>query len=72
LAAPLLGLAIDDVRPDEQKIEFWIGQLSRKWSGTPQWERWRLHGANIYHIQQRFASTQIGNANIALPGLQLA
>jgi len=39
-------------------------------SGTPQWERWRLHnGANIY-IQQRFGSTQIGNANIAACGLR--
>jgi len=42
---------IDDVRPDEQKIEFWIGQLSRKWLiWHTAVERWRLHnGANIYH-----------------------
>jgi len=48
---------IDDVRPDEQKIEFWDRPVEPEMvkSGTPQWERWRLHnGANIYHIQQRF------------------
>jgi glycosyltransferase involved in cell wall biosynthesis len=47
---------IDDVRPDEQKIEFWDIPVEPEMvkSGTPQWERWRLHnGANIYHIQHR-------------------
>lgn len=46
---------IDDVRPHEQKIEFWNQPVQPEVikPNTPQWERWRLHNAaNIYHIQQ--------------------
>jgi glycosyltransferase involved in cell wall biosynthesis len=57
----LTGLSfINDVRPHEQKIEFWDGPVQPEIvkSGTPQWERWRLHnGANIYHVQQRLGLT---------------
>jgi len=65
---------IDDVRPDEQKIEFWDRPVEPEMvkSGTQQWERWRLHnGATSTTSSNASASTQIGNANIALPGLQL-
>lgn len=52
----VIGLSfVNDVRPHEQKIEFWDGSVQPEMvkSGTPQWERWRLHNAaNIYHVQQ--------------------
>ena len=51
---------IDDIRPHEQNIEFWEGSVQPEVvkSGTPQWERWRLHNAaNLYHIQQRLGLT---------------
>lgn len=56
-----IGLSfINDIRPHEQNIEFWetpvIPEVVK--SGTPAWERWRLHNAaNPYHIQQRFGIT---------------
>lgn len=57
----LSGLSfIDDVRPQEQKIEFWEGLVQPEVvkPDTPQWERWRLHNAaNIYHLQQRLGLT---------------
>lgn len=52
-----IGLSfINDVRPHEQQIEFWETSVTPEIikSGTPAWERWRLHNAaNPYHIQQR-------------------
>lgn len=57
----MIGLSfINDVRPHEQKIEFWEGPVQPETvkSGTPQWERWRLHNAaNIYHVQQSLSLT---------------
>lgn len=44
-----------DVRPQEQAIEFWHGSVQPELvkPDTPQWERWRLHNAaNLYHVQQ--------------------
>ena len=61
VGSAVIGLSfIDDIRPHEQKIEFWDGPVQPEMvkSGTPQWERWRLHNAaNIYHIQQRLGLT---------------
>lgn len=56
VGSAMTGLSfVNDIRPHEQKIEFWDGPVqpeSVKYD-TPQWERWRLHNAaNIYHIQQ--------------------
>lgn len=51
---------IDDVRPHEQKIEFWDVRVQPEVvkPNTPEWERWRLHNAaNIYHVQQRLGLT---------------
>lgn len=53
-----IGLSfVDDVRPQQQAIEFWEGnrvQPERIMPGTPQWSRFHLHrAANIYHLQQR-------------------
>lgn len=61
VGSAFIGLSfIDDVRPDEQKIEFWDGPVQPEVikHNTPQWERWRLHNAaNIYHVQQRLGLT---------------
>ena len=46
----------EDVRPQEQAIEFWHGSVQPELvkPDTPQWERWRLHNAaNLFHVQQR-------------------
>jgi GT2 family glycosyltransferase len=52
----VIGLSfIDDVRPYEQKIEFWDGPVQPEIvkPDTLEWERWRLHNAaNLYHVQQ--------------------
>ncbi|PSB46964.1 glycosyltransferase family A protein [Chroococcidiopsis sp. CCNUC1] len=56
-----IGLSfINDIRPHEQNIEFWDTPVTPEVvkSGTPAWERWRLHNAaNLHHIQQRFNIT---------------
>lgn len=53
----VIGLSyIDDVRPEEQAIEFWEGRVEpeRVEPGSPAWERYKLHNAaNLYHVQQR-------------------
>lgn len=51
---------IHDVRPHEQAIEFWQGQVEPEnvQQNTPAWERWRLHNAaNLYQLQQRLGLT---------------
>lgn len=57
----VIGLSfIHDIRPHEQKIEFWETSVTpeRVISGTPAWERWRLHNAaNPYHIQKNYQIT---------------
>ncbi|HZO73128.1 MAG TPA: glycosyltransferase family A protein [Ktedonobacteraceae bacterium] len=43
----------DDVRPQQQQIEYWDGPVRPEVvaPGTPQWERWQLHrAANLYHV----------------------
>jgi GT2 family glycosyltransferase len=47
---------LDDIRPEEQRVEFWEGPVQPETvkPGMPEWERWRLHNAaNVYHLQQR-------------------
>ena len=42
-----------DVRPQQQKIEYWDGPVRPESvePDTPQWERWQLHrAANLYHV----------------------
>jgi GT2 family glycosyltransferase len=57
VGAAVVGLSfLDDVRPDQQAIEFWQEPVHPETicSGTPEWERYRLHNAaNLYHVQQR-------------------
>ncbi len=52
----LIGLSfMNDVRPHEQQIAFWEGQVRPESirPGTPAWDRYKLHNAaNVYHVQQ--------------------
>lgn len=53
----LIGLSyLDDVRPDEQRIEFFEDAILPEAvsPGTPQWQRHALHNAaNILHVQEQ-------------------
>ena len=61
VGSAFIGLSfINDIRPHEQAIEFWEGNVQPEVvkPDTPQWERWRLHNAaNLYHLQQRLGLT---------------
>ncbi len=48
----------DDVRPEQQIVDFWDGPVQPEVvnPGTSEWERWQLHrAANLYHASQRLA-----------------
>lgn len=53
----LMGLTyIDDIRPHQQRIEFWDGPVQPETvrPGTPAWQRYELHNAaNLYHVARR-------------------
>jgi glycosyltransferase involved in cell wall biosynthesis len=61
VGSAVIGLSFrDDVRPHQQDVEFWDGAVEPEVvrSGTPQWERYKLHNAaNLYHVQQRLNIT---------------
>jgi len=45
----------DDVRPEQQVIEYWDRSVRPEVvdPGSPEWERWQLHrAANLYHVSQ--------------------
>ncbi len=52
----VIGLSyLGDIRPNEQAIEFWEGQVKPEavLPNTAQWNRFRLHSAaNIYHVAE--------------------
>ncbi len=46
----------DDVRPDQQVLDFWDGPVKPESvePGSPAWERWNLHrAANLYHASRQ-------------------
>ncbi len=48
----------DDVRPQQQKIEYWMGRVRPEVvnPGSREWERSHLHrAANLWHVSQRLA-----------------
>lgn len=61
VGSAVIGLSfLKDVRPHQQQIEFWQGPVQPEavQSGTPEWERYRLHNAaNLYHVQQQLQLT---------------
>lgn len=74
VGSAVIGLSFrDDVRPHQQQVEFWEGNVQPEvvQSGTPAWERYKLHNAaNIYHVQQRLNLTpdQIRKYRVAWVG----
>jgi GT2 family glycosyltransferase len=57
----VIGLSYkNDVRPHQQEIEFWQGEITPETivPKTSKWERYRVHNAaNIYHLEQKFNAT---------------
>jgi GT2 family glycosyltransferase len=56
VGAAVQGLShLGDVRPHEQRVEWWDGPVrpERVRKGNPAWERWRLHNAaNLVHVER--------------------
>lgn len=49
---------LHDVRPAQQRIEYWDGPVrpEKVEPGSPEWERHHLHrAANLFHVSRRFA-----------------
>ena len=61
VGSAIIGLSfLEDVRPHQQFVEFWEQPVQPEVvrSGTPQWERYRLHNAaNLYHVQRHLNLT---------------
>jgi len=61
VGSAVIGLSFrGDVRPHQQQVSFWEGAVEPEVikSGTPEWERYKLHNAaNLYHVQQRLQLT---------------
>lgn len=61
VGSALIGLTCrDDVRPQEQHVEFWDGLVEPEVlrPGDPGWERYKLHNAsNVLHLQERLGVT---------------
>lgn len=57
VGSALIGLTyLDDIRPQEQNVEFWDGDVApeRVVPTSREWERYTLHNAcNVLHAQQR-------------------
>lgn len=61
VGSAVIGLSFrEDIRPHQQRVEFWDGPVKpeRIRSQTPEWERYQLHNAaNLYHVQQQLQIT---------------
>ncbi|HIK15039.1 MAG TPA: glycosyltransferase [Leptolyngbyaceae cyanobacterium M33_DOE_097] len=61
VGSAVIGLSFrEDIRPHQQQVSFWEGAVEPEVikSGTPEWERYKLHNAaNLYHVQQRLQLT---------------
>ena len=58
----------DDVRPDQQIVEFWEGSVLPEVvnPGSAKWERWQLHrAANLYHVSQSLPPGEIRRYKVA-------
>lgn len=58
----------DDVRPDQQIVEFWEGSVLPEVvnPGSAEWERWQLHrAANLYHVSQSLPPGEIRRYKVA-------
>ena len=62
---------IDDVRPEQQRIEYWEGpvQPERVEPETEAWQRFHLHRAtNLYHVSQRLPPGEVRCYKVAWVG----
>ncbi|HEX7005332.1 MAG TPA: glycosyltransferase family A protein [Trueperaceae bacterium] len=62
---------VDDVRPNEQRVEFWEGPVRPEVvePDSAQWQRARLHAAaNIYHAAERLAPGTVRRYKVAWVG----
>lgn len=53
---------VQDVRPDQQRIEFWDGPVEPEVvePDSPKWQRLHLHrAANLYHVTRRLAPRRL-------------
>jgi GT2 family glycosyltransferase len=61
VGSAVIGLSYqNDIRPHQQKIEFWKNKISPETivPGSTEWERYKLHNAaNIFHVEQKFNMT---------------
>jgi Glycosyl transferase family 2 len=58
----------DDVRPQQQVVEFWDGPVRPEAvePGSPRWERWQLHrAANQWHVSRRLPPGQFRRYKVA-------
>ncbi|HEX2915917.1 MAG TPA: glycosyltransferase family A protein [Chloroflexia bacterium] len=58
----------DDVRPQQQKIDYWEGPIQPEAvnPGSTEWERWNLHrAANMYHIGLGLSSGVVRRYKVA-------
>jgi len=58
----------DDVRPQQQIIEFWDGPVTPEDldPDSPSWERWQLHrAANAYHVAQQVPKDEVRRYKVA-------
>ena len=58
----------DDVRPEQQIVEFWEGPVQPEVvdPDTPPWERWQLHrAANLWHAAQELTPNVIRRYKVA-------
>lgn len=61
-AFPTQPFYLDDVRPEQQGVEYWEGAVEPEIvePNSPQWGRANLHrAANLYHVSQRLAPGQV-------------
>jgi Glycosyl transferase family 2 len=58
----------DDVRPQQQGVEFWDGPVRPEAvePGSPRWERWQLHrAANQWHVSRRLPPGEFRRYKVA-------
>jgi GT2 family glycosyltransferase len=57
-----------DVRPEQQRIEYWDGPVRPEIvePESSQWERWQLHrAANLYHVAQSLSPGEVRRYKVA-------
>lgn len=58
----------NDVRPEQQHVEFWEGPVRPEAvdPATPEWERWQLHrAANLWHASQQLPPGEVRRYKVA-------